>query len=271
MFADPLVAVTVAPDTERPVQDRAPYRRLLEEMRSVPKPRTFLTARWQSLLMINYAVQPAVLERYLPRGVEIDFFEGRTFVSLVGFLFLDTRLLGVPVPLHRDFEEVNLRFYVRRRVGDEVRRGVVFVKEIVPKAAIAWTARTAYNERYVAMPMRHEVSMERVAYEWRREGAWESISGRPVGAPETAAAGSEEEFITEHYWGYAAQRDGSTVEYRVEHPRWRVQPVEEVRVDLGPAALYGAAFQQVLLQAPTSVFLADGSEVSVLRPTRCRE
>lgn len=232
-------------------------------------PRNFLTARWQSLLMINYAVDPTALDRYLPRGVDIDCFEGQTFVSLVGFLFLDTRLLGIPVPLHRDFEEVNLRFYVRRRVGDEVRRGVVFVKEIVPKFAIAWTARAAYNERYVAMPMRHEVSAERVDYGWRRDGAWESISGRPTGAPETAAAGSEEEFISEHYWGYAAQRDGSTLEYRVEHPRWRVQPVEDVRVELDAAALYGPEFARALDAAPTSAFLADGSAIAVRRPTRC--
>lgn len=233
------------------------------------KPRTFLTARWQSLLMINYVVEPAALKRYLPRGVEIDFFEGRTFVSLVGFLFLNTRLLGVPVPLHRNFEEVNLRFYVRRRVGDEVRRGVVFVKEIVPKAAIAWTARMAYNERYVAMPMRHEVAAQRVSYGWRRDGVWESISGRPAGEPEMAAAGSEEEFISEHYWGYAAQRNGSTLEYRVEHPRWCVQIIEDPRIDLNTTGLYGAEFKQILGQCPTSAFLADGSEVAVLRPTRC--
>ena len=229
----------------------------------------FLTARWRSLLMINYAVDPRVVEPLLPAGVEIDFFEDRTFVSLVGFLFLDTRLMGVPVPFHRHFEEVNLRFYVRRRVDGEVRRGVVFVKEIVPKAAIAWTARTFYNERYVAMPMRHAVGLGQVSYGWKRGAQWESLSARPEGEPKPAREGSEEQFIAEHYWGYAAQRDGSTVEYRVEHPSWLVQNAVEPQADLDAAELYGKAFAQTLAGVPTSAFIADGSAISVGWPRRC--
>ena len=231
-------------------------------------PGKFLTAEWRSLLMINYPVDPAVVEPFVPRGVELDFFEGKTFVSLVGFLFLDTRLLGLPVPFHRNFEEVNLRFYVRRQVDGELRRGVVFVKEIVPRSAIAWTARTFYNERYVAMPMRHEVSERRVSYGWQRDGAWESLNARSTGDWEPAPDGSEAQFITEHYWGYAAQRDGSTVEYRVEHPRWMVREAADVEVDLDAAGLYGQGFVETLAARPTSAFIADGSEVAVLRPTR---
>ena len=102
--------------------------------------------------MLNYVVDPALIERLVPVGTEIDYENGETFVSIVGFLFLDTRLLGVPIPLHRDFEEVNLRFYMRRKSADNWRRGVVFIRELVPRRAIALVARAFYGERYVAPP-----------------------------------------------------------------------------------------------------------------------
>ncbi|HTO08358.1 MAG TPA: DUF2071 domain-containing protein, partial [Myxococcota bacterium] len=117
----------------------------------------FLTAEWRDLAMLNYEIDPAVLEPRVPAGTELDAWSGRTFVSVVGFRFLRTRVLGVPVPYHVDFDEVNLRFYVRRKSGADWRRGVVFVKEIVPRRAIALVARVAYAENYVAHPMRHSI------------------------------------------------------------------------------------------------------------------
>ena len=132
-------------------------------------------------------------------------------------------MLGVPIPFHRDFEEVNLRFYVRRKVEGDWRRGVVFVKELVPRRAIAWVARWAYGENYVALPMRHSESVDRgvrrLAYQWRREARWEGLSLAFSGPPVFPSPDAEEAFITEHYWGYARLRADSTVEYQVEHPR----------------------------------------------------
>ncbi|MDE0204502.1 MAG: DUF2071 domain-containing protein, partial [Candidatus Tectomicrobia bacterium] len=101
--------------------------------------RVFLSANWRHLVMVNYEVDPNLLRSWLPAGVELDTWQGRTLASVVGFEFLATRVLGVQVPGHQDFHEVNLRFYVRRRVGGGWRRGVVFVKELVPRRAIAWT------------------------------------------------------------------------------------------------------------------------------------
>src|SRR6476620_1797845 len=121
---------------------------------------TFLTAEWRALAMLNYHVDPGVLHPLVPRGTELDTFAGQTFVSLVGFLFANTRVLGMPIPAHRTFEEVNLRFYVRRRVGSETRRAVTFIKELVPRPLIAKLARLAYNEPYRSAPMRH--TFERV-------------------------------------------------------------------------------------------------------------
>ena len=263
-----------------------------------PAGRVFLSARWQALAMLNYEVDPAILRPLVPRGTELDMHEGRTYVSVVGFLFLGTRVLGWPIPLHRNFEEVNLRFYVRREVRGEERRAVAFVKEIVPRWAIATTARWAYNEPYIAAAMRHSIAgpvgaivrdeagfvvrtdplsaatglasraTNSVAYCWRFRGRWNRLSLTHAGEPAALPPGSHEEFIAEHYWGYCAQRDRGTVEYRVAHPPWRVWRGEDAHLDCDVAALYGPQFAPLLTEQPASAFLADGSEVAVMRPTR---
>lgn len=232
-------------------------------------PRPFLTARWRYLAMLNYEVPPEVLAPLVPAGTELDSWQGKTFASMVGFLFLDTRVRGIAIPGHRDFEEVNLRFYVRRKAEDGWRRGVVFVKEIVPRFAIASTARLLYGEKYVSLPMRHAITGDPtrgglyVTYGWRVQGRWNGIGAVVGGTPEEAAPGSEEEFITEHYWGYSSLRGGGCVEYQVEHPRWRVWKLLRPVLDCDVAALYGRQFAAPLAGEPSSAFLADGSEVAV--------
>jgi uncharacterized protein YqjF (DUF2071 family) len=225
--------------------------------------------------MLNYRVDPALLEPLVPRGTTLDHWQGATYVSLVGFLFRDTRVLGVPMPLHRDFEEVNLRFYVRREAGGEVRRGVTFIREIVPRAAIAIVARLTYNEPYVALPMRHAIAAQNgddapgtVRYEWRQRAGWSALSVEASGSATALAPGSEAEFITEHYWGYTRQRDGDTVEYHVTHPRWRTWTVNSAAVRGDLAELYGATLGDVLSRPPDSAFLAEGSAIAVHFPSR---
>lgn len=234
----------------------------------------FLTAEWRHLLMLNFPVEREVLEPLVPAGTTLDTYKGKAYVSMVGFLFLKTRLLGVPVPFHQDFEEVNLRFYVRRFSGDDWRRGVVFVKEIVPKPAIALVARVVYNENYVALPMSHAIdrqsdgSVARAEFSWELDGRPNRLAGDIAGPMADTAPASLEEFITEHYWGYAAQRDGGCVEYQVEHPRWKVAPVGEAMFECDVVKLYGPQFAPALTQPPASAFLAEGSEVTVFKGVR---
>lgn len=236
----------------------------------------FLAAEWRRLVMLSYETDPDVLRPLVPRGVELDTWDGRHLVSMVGFQFLDTRLLGVPVPFHRDFDEINLRFYVRRRADDGWRRGVVFVREIVPRWALATVARVAYGENYVARPMRHRIDLHDgevtpgglVEYAWRDAGAWHRVGASVRGGAEPPVAGSQEEFVTEHYWGYAAQRGGGTVEYRVEHPSWQVRQAGDAVLECDVAAVYGQPFAESLGAEPFSAFVADGSPVVVRRGAR---
>ena len=240
--------------------------------RVVKSPGPFLTARWLDLLLLNFAVDPRLLAPLVPAGTELDLWNGEAVVSVVGFRFVDTRLLGVPLPTHRDFEEVNLRFYVRRRVPDGVRRAVVFVRELVPRRAIAWVARAWYNEPYRALPMRHSVTardgVRTVRYEWREGSVWTGLAAHTSGAPSAHVPGSEAEFITEHFWGYTRQRDGGTVEYEVAHPPWRVWQAEDAILSGDIATTYGSAFAPSLAASPRSAFVAEGSGITVFRPRR---
>ena len=228
----------------------------------------FLTANWRYLAMLNYVVDPHILAPFVPPATEIDFENGETFLSVVGFLFLDTRLLGLPIPLHRDFEEVNLRFYVRRKSADTWRRGVVFIRELVPRRAIALVARTFYGENYLALSMKHEIehrdSNLKVEFSWRRGRKWESLKMNAAGEPQTIPAGSHAEFITEHYWGYTSLRNGSG-EYRVDHPRWKNWNASEFELNADIATLYGQQFAETLNQPPRSAFIADGSPIAIQR------
>lgn len=220
--------------------------------------------------MLNYAVSPEVLQEFLPLGVELDDWNGRTYVSLVGFRFIDTRLMGIPIPFHRHFDEVNLRFYVRRKDGSEIKRGVVFIKEIVPKRAVTFVARVVYNENYVTMATKHRVVKESagstlVEYEWQKAANSWRLGCRVEGEPVDLVNGSEDEYITEHFWGYTAQSNGSTKEYHVDHPRWRVRRPIDAWFTGDGVALYGQALGSVLASPPVSAILAEGSAVSVYR------
>jgi uncharacterized protein YqjF (DUF2071 family) len=239
----------------------------------------FLTAEWRFLVLLNYAIDPRLLRPFLPAGTELETWQGRHYASLVGFLFLDTRLLGCPLPFHRHFEEINLRFYVRRQIPDGWRRGVVFIKEIVPRWAIAQVARVVYNENYVARPMRHRLERDAadprllragstVEYGWRERGKWQRLAVQLAGALQPLSPGSEAEFITEHYWGYAAQRAGGCVEYQVEHPPWQVWPTSAAEFECDVAQAYGASFVEPLRAKPVSAFVAAGSPILVRRGVR---
>jgi len=240
------------------------------------QPATVLTAEWRHLAMLNYEVGRASLTGLVPRGTELDEWQGRTYLSMVGFLFLDTRVLGVPIPFHRNFEEVNLRFYVRRKTADGWRRGVVFVKEIVPRAAIALLARALYNENYLALTMSHEIrraaddpaKVESVEYRWTAHGRTNRLSLVVASDPLPPATASHEQFIAEHYWGYSVQRDGGTSEYQVTHPPWRVAPATHAELDCDVERVYGERFAACLRVPPVSAFLADGSAVRVSRGAR---
>jgi hypothetical protein len=232
------------------------------------KNRLFLNAQWRNLLMLNYEADPAVLIPHLPPATELDLWEGKALVSVVGFQFLDTKVLGIKWPWHVNFEEVNLRFYVRHFDGKEWKRGVVFISEIVPRPIIATIANALYHERYLSMPMRHFITplnkeSTSIRYEWKYKGRWNALGAIVDNKLRIMPLYGAEAFIFEHYWGYNKLSERATHEYQIEHISWKIADVFDAFLDADIAALYGTAFQPFLSQSPYSVFYADGSSVSV--------
>lgn len=235
-------------------------------MISTTKPlKKFLTARWHNLVMANYQVSPESLHDFLPLGVELDFWNDECYASLVAFEFLETKVLGLTVPFHVNFEEVNLRFYVRRKIAGETRRGVVFVKEIVPRRAIAFVARVFYGEPYETWTMSHGSRDGEISYFWAKNDCRNQVKvafGQSLGVP---AENSHGEFIIEHYWGYTKRSGARSDEYKVEHQKWELLEVTnaEIAVDFGK--IYGERFAFLGQVQPKSVLLARGSEISVYK------
>ena len=231
----------------------------------------FLTARWQNLAMINYVVDPAVLQRYLPPYTQLDTFNNKTLVSVVGFMFNDTKVFGLRWPFHINFEEVNLRFYVKHFDGIAWKRGVVFVSEIVPSPVISFFANTLYHEHYSAKKMSHQTILQNgelaISYKWRHNHKWNQIEMTADASLTEIKAGSEEEFIFEHYWGYNKYNSFTTIEYEVEHVTWQIHKVINWQLDCDVAGLYGQELASYLQAQPTSVFLAKGSDVIIRKPS----
>lgn len=228
----------------------------------------FLTAEWRKLIMVQYELAPATLAPWIPAGLELDHFHGRCYVSLVGFLFDRVRVKGVAIPFHTRFEEINLRFYVARAEADGTRkRGVVFIREFVPRTAITFIANSIYEEPYATLSTRHRILSTpqslQVEYGWRYRGAWQRLAVEADPTPQPIALGSEEEFVTEHYWGYTKRTRGAPSEYGVRHPSWPVYPVRSHHITVDFGALYGPTFAALSMAEPASILLAEGSEVSV--------
>jgi len=227
--------------------------------------RKFLTAKWKDLIMANYEVSPELLADRTPTGTSLDFQDGKLFVSLVGFMFLDTRVLGFPIPFHINFEEVNLRFYVKRETAGETRRGVCFVKEIVPRFAIAKVADLVYGEPYECWNMSHTRSEKAVSYSWQKGGCTNRIKveiDEDLGVP---AENSHGEFIIEHYWGYTKRGPVRCDEYKVEHPKWELSSAKNVEINVDFGKTYGEKFAFLSNEKPFSILLAKGSEIAVYK------
>jgi hypothetical protein len=239
------------------------------EGRRMKQPGIFLTAEWNNLLMLNYAVDPALLQSFIPSGTDLDAFEGDTYVSLVGFEFNRTRVRGFAVPFHRSFEEVNLRFYVKR----SSKRAVAFIRELVPRYTVAAIARFAFGENYSCVPMSHRIQALPEDGAIEAEYSWGSGVNRcfmKVVAEESSflpPEGSLGQFITEHYWGYSAQSNGGCLEYEVQHPSWPIKEVKTAEFIGNSSRFYGADFAKVLARPPDSAFLAEGSAVTVFKGT----
>ena len=236
--------------------------------------KTFLSARWEYLAMFNYEVDAAILKPYLPPYTEIDLYNGKAIVSVVGFLFNNTKVMGIKWPGFINFEEVNLRYYIKYFDGKEWRRGVGFISEIVPQFLVAGIANLFYNEHYSTAKMNHTINFKnnelQVTYSWKKKNQdWNSMWVKADPVLQDIALGSAEEFIFEHYYGYNKLNSDTTIEYSLQHPRWQVYPVTGHKLNCNVEKLYGSSFVPFIQNVqPASIFLAKGSDVQVKMPKK---
>ncbi len=224
--------------------------------------------------MANYVADPAVLLPYLPPKTGLDFYNGKCFVSLIGFMFEETVVKGFRIPFHVNFEEINLRFYVRYNADGIWRRGAVFIKEIVPKRAISIIANLLYKEKYVTLPTKHfyEETADEIntGYHWKFKNEWNKLEVTAEKEGHALQENSKEAFITEHYWGYAKYNSSTTFEYAVGHPQWQIHSVKQFTVCCDFEKLYGKEFAFLNATNPDTVFLAKGSPIFILGKNRIR-
>ena len=217
--------------------------------------------------MANYSVNPELLKPYLPNGVELDFHNDKTYVSLVGFMFKQTSLFNIPIPFLGTFEEINLRFYVKRVQGDSIKRGVVFINETVPYKSVAWLAKKLYKEHYIAIPTKSKIEItekfKSVNYQWKINNEWNQISVNTGKEKKPMVQGSIEEFIFEHYYGYTKINNVLSQEYKVNHPSWLINDIMNYSINCDFKSMYGNDFAYLNNHQPDSVIIAEGSPVTV--------
>jgi uncharacterized protein len=227
----------------------------------------FLKAKWENIIMANYVIEPEMLAPYLPKGVELDLYNGKSYVSLVGFMFKNTKLFNIPIPYLGTFEEINLRFYVLRKEGNEIKRGVVFINETIPYKLVAWMANKLYKEHYTTIPTKHNIIISEtkkdIEYTWLKENKWNSIKIEATTTQENLQKGSFEQFIFEHYYGYTKISESATEEYKLHHPSWKINTINTCKIDCNFKTMYGKDFEILNHTNPTAVFLAEGSDVEV--------
>ncbi len=229
----------------------------------------FLRAEWNNLIMANFAVPPEILLPFVPAKTELDFFEGDAYISLVGLMFLNTRIFGLSIPYHNNFEEVNLRFYVRHNERGNWTRGVVFIKEIVPRQAVAFFANNLYYEKYITLKMKHfhleNVEYSETGYEWLHQNKWHSFSAKAAKKSTRIRLGTSEEFLADHYYGFSKYNDTKTYIYQVDHPVWETFKVLDYSIDCDFGSLYGERFSFLNKIAPRTVLMTQGSQIKIFQ------
>jgi len=227
----------------------------------------FLKANWEHIIMANYEIDPKILIPFLPKGVELDLFNGKCYISLVGFMFKNTKLFTIPIPFLGTFEEINLRFYVVRKEQNQIKRGVVFINETIPYKMVAWMANKLYKEHYTVVPTKHKIrtttTNQKIKFQWLLNKKWNSIYVESELKSFIMKNESLEKFIYEHYYGYTKIDENKTEEYQLQHPSWNVHKVNHFRINCDFEAMYGQSFSVLNQTEPTDVFIAEGSSVKV--------
>ena len=229
--------------------------------------KVFLRSNWLRLASANYIIEPHLLDKYIPKGTVLEEHNGKHYVSLVAFRYSQTRLLNIQVPFHTNFEEINLRFYVKRKIAPHVWRSeVAFTKLFFPKTALTFVAKHIYKENYETKRMRHnwsENDRQLLTSYGLKKNRWHDFELMTEKESNVIDAHSSEAFFSKHYWGTSQINDNSCTIYKIEHPEWKVFRVNDWKINFDFNKVFGSEFKHLTDNKPESVYLYDGSEVVV--------
>lgn len=178
---------------------------------------------WQDLLFAHWPVPAATLRSLVPAELEIQEFDGTSWVGVVPF-----RMTGVmrrpwpDLPWLSAFPELNVRLYVVR----DGKPGVWFLSLDATNALAVWAARRFFFLPYFRAAMSLNDDGHTIHYRSRRRDAEFTGSYRPISEPYLAAPGSLEHWLTERYCLYARRSDGSLWRNEVHHLPWPLQSAE---------------------------------------------
>ena len=233
--------------------------------------KTLLTAYWTNLLAATFEADETLLNKFLPRGTELNTWHGKYLISIVAFMFSKPAILNISAPFYRSFEEINLRFYVRYKENDQWKKGVVFIKEIAPARIIGLTAGWLYQENFIYLPLKHKFyannKCQYISYSCKVKNQWGHLN--MVCSSKDNEPGSErvQTFVRDHYWGYTKKSNNNTAEFLIEHRLWKIYQATDYDLNLNIGEIYGKDFTDLFLQKPISVILMDGSFTKVSWPT----
>tara|TARA_B100000809_G_scaffold118758_1_gene117075 strand:- start:46028 stop:46750 length:723 start_codon:yes stop_codon:yes gene_type:complete len=229
--------------------------------------KVFLKANWLRLASANYIIDPAILDKHIPNGTLLEAHNGKHYVSLVGFRYCETRLLNIRVPYHHIFEEINLRFYVKREISPgNWRSEVAFAKLFFPKKALTLVAKYIYKENYETLNMRHSWTEKEnhllTSYGLHKKN-WHNFEIQSDKKSRKVASDSSEFFFSKHYWGTSQIDHRSSTVYEIEHPDWEAYDIVDSNVSFDFNTIFGSEFKHLTNTQPDSVHLFKGSEVIV--------
>ena len=239
------------------------------------KNKPLLKAEYSDLVAINFQIDDHLLKPLVPVGLELDYFDGDTFVSLVTMKIKRMKIWGIPFSVIPAFPEISLRFYVRRTTGDKSENGTCLIKDFVGGATAAWYLRTQFNSEFTKLKIQGQSKgfgideIPEVEYRWKHDDQWNNLRVRARSRITNTGKGTKVGFILDHS-NYFASQKGRTIAYRVERPQWEVWDAAQANFNCDVKNLFGRAFIKPLSKRPASVFVSAGSHVTVYRPIEIR-
>ena len=239
----------------------------------VAKTKPLMKAVYSDLVAVNFQIDAKILRPLVPPGLELDFYHGETFISLIAMMIKNVKIWGLPFSLVPSCPELSLRFYVQRKDGDQVEKGACLIKDYISGSTAAWFLESQFKSEFAKMKIKSVSSgfgeniIPEVEYQWKVDDHWNKLRVRARSKIKRGPNPLDTKvgFILDHN-NYFSTFEGKTVAYRVERPKWEIWDAAQANFTCDVSQLFGKEFVKPLAKRPASVFVAGGSAVTIYKP-----